>query len=431
MSKEVGFSYENSLVSGREVDSGLKKIKDFQGVLREESKKMYESEYAALNLVLDHEMHVRVKKMANSIRKAALLVVVGIGGSNLGMQAVEQLVRGKMGNETKDTKIVYADTVDSDEIYEIKFMIEHAVEKGKKVILNCITKSGTTTETIANFLSLLEVMKKERNYRKNVVITTDFHSPLWEKAKSEGYDVLEIPQEVGGRYSVLSPVGLFPLALAGIDIEELVKGARDFRSSALKNYRNSSSLSAIVRHSHVERGQTIQDLFLFGNDFKSLGKWYRQLFAESLGKGCDAEGKKCVGLTPTYSIGTTDMHSIAQLYLGGPFDKLTHFVRLERNRNKLKLPNKSEFSNILPYLSGKRYEEVMKAIYAGVTKSFAMGKRPFCEIILKDKSPYSIGQFLMMQMMEVMYLGRLMGVNVFDQPDIESYKEETRRILSK
>lgn len=432
--KGVSFSYEHSFVSIKDISRLTKKLAVFQKELRDSASHGYHTKYAALNTPSDHEIEKYIEWLVHTIRsgKPELLVVVGIGGSNLGTMAVHQIVKGKLSNDLdRDLKVLYADTVDADEIADVKRVMEQVLKSGKKVVLNCVTKSGTTIETLANFMVLLDVLKRyDSNYKKSVVITTDLDSNLAKIAQEEGYFLLPIPSQVGGRYSVLTGVSLFPLALAGISVRELLSGALAARKEIMNSVVNSASKSACVRYIHARKGHTIQDLFLFGNDFKSLGKWYRQLYAESLGKGCNSEGKLCLGITPSYSIGTTDMHSIAQLYLGGPFDKFTTFVSVTKNKEALKVPS-SEFGKLLPYLKGKRFESIMGAVYAGVLASFAEKKRPFTEFIFSDKSPQTIGYFLYLQMVEVMYLAHLLGVNPFDQPDIESYKEATRQALSR
>ena len=151
---------------------------------------------------------------------------------------------------------------------------------------------------------------------------------------------------------------------------------------------------------------------------------------ESIGKEFDVNQKRVFeGITPTVSIGSTDLHSMAQLYLGGPADKFTTFVRMARNRAVVTIPNLPEYASLVKGVQAKSLSEVMDAILTGVQRAFQKGKRPFVEIILPDKSASSIGQFLQMKEMEMMYLGHMLGVNPFDQPNVESYKRETRMIL--
>ena len=196
--------------------------------------------------------------------------------------------------------------------------------------------------------------------------------------------------------------------------------------------KNPAAISAAIQYLHYESGKNISDLFLFANDLESLGKWCRQLMAESLGKEFNKKGETVnIGITPVISMGSTDLHSMAQLYLGGPNDKFTMFLRVENSNSQVKLPNLREYSKLVNGIQGKSLESIMSAIMEGTKAAFRKGKRPFMEVKLPCKSEYYIGQFLQFKMIETIYLGFLLGVNPFDQPNVESYKEETRKILQK
>ena len=194
------------------------------------------------------------------------IIVIGIGGSNLGTIAVFESVKGKLHNQLTDkTKILFADTVDSDTLAQISILMEKTLRSGKKILLNVVTKSGTTTETIANFQVLLNILKKhKKNYKDFIVATTDKGSKLYDLAELEKFQILEIPKKVGGRYSVFSAVGLFPLSVAGINIDKLLKGAADMRDTCLnKNIlKNPAAISAVILYLHKE-SRNINDNFIF------------------------------------------------------------------------------------------------------------------------------------------------------------------------
>jgi glucose-6-phosphate isomerase len=153
--------------------------------------------------------------------------------------------------------------------------------------------------------------------------------------------------------------------------------------------------------------------------------------AESIGKEFNKKGEKVnVGMTPTVSIGSTDLHSMAQLYLGGPYDKFTTFVGIKNNRSRLKVPSVEGYSDLVSEIQGKSLMDIMDATLEGTKAAFRSGKRPFIQITLPDKSEYSVGQMLQLKMLEIIYLGKLLGLNPFDQPNVESYKKETRKILA-
>ena len=425
--KEVYFSYKNSLVVRSELELHFKKLEKEIKNLQITSLTGYDNERSSINLPKDKKMLNQVKELVNKKLKLkpSCLVVVGIGGSNLGTVAVQEALLGKLYNLSSKIKILYADTVDSDSMKEIISVIEPILKNNGNVLINCISKSGTTTETIANFEVMLNILKKyKKDYEKYVVVTSDEGSKLWSLAKEKGFDLLAIPKLVGGRYSVFSPVGLFPLGILGLNIDKLLDGAKamviDCLSTKL-NY-NIAAQSAIVQYINYKKGKNISDLFLFSNDLESIGKFSRQLLAESLGK--DSKG-----ITPTVSIGSTDLHSLGQLYLGGPYDKITTFVSLRKNKFNIEVSKINGFSGLVNNIEGKKLSAIMDAILNGVKTSFVKGKRPFMEIVLEDKSEKVIGGVLQFKMIEVMYLGYLLNVNPFDQPNVEAYKVETRKLL--
>ncbi len=434
--KELKFNYSNSLISQKEINELEKRLQLEIEQMNLAVTKGYKDDRASINLPDDKENLKKVKTLIKNKLKLnpKYLIVVGIGGSNLGTIAAQEALLGKLYNQTNpDLKVLYADTVDTDSINDIITIVEPILKKGDNIIINCISKSGGTTETIANFEVLVDVLRKyKKHLEQYIIVTTDKDSKFWNFAIANSFDVLEIPNKVGGRYSVFSSVGLFPLGMLGIDIDELLKGAKFMRDKclnlALEN--NPSALSASLIYQHKLNGISIHDLFLFSSDLESIGKWYRQLMAESLGKEFNKEKKRVFeGITPIISIGSTDLHSMAQLYLGGPYDKLTTFVKVYKNKEIVNIPNYPEFSELVKCIQTKPLSDIMDAILIGVQRAFTKGKRPFIEIILPDKKPFSIGQFLQLKEMEIMYLGYLLGVNPFDQPNVESYKKETRRIL--
>ena len=434
--KQLELSDKGSLISDTELDESAKKLQIEIEQMKKATQLHYDDDHASINLPFDNEAVSKVKTLINNKKtfQPEYLIVVGIGGSNLGTIAVQEAILGKVYNQLNpDIKVLYADTVDTDLIADIVSIIEPVLQKGGNILINGISKSGGTTETIANFEVLVDVVKKHKeDYQKYIVATTDKDSKFWNLAIEKGFDTLEIPKKVGGRFSVFSSVGLFPLGFLGIDIDELLNGARAMRDRCLHHELNDNPavLSASLVYLYSKKGKNMHDLFLFSTDLESVGKWYRQLMGESIGKEYDREQNQVFnGITPTVSIGSVDLHSMAQLYLGGPYDKFTTFVRVEENKSDARVPDFHEYSQLVNGIQGKQLSEIMNAILTGVQTAFTKGKRPFVEIVIPDKSAFSIGQFLQFKMMEMMYLGFLMGVNPFDQPNVEAYKVETRKIL--
>jgi glucose-6-phosphate isomerase len=436
--KGISFSFEAALVPHERIVQSAERLRPEIRNMAAAVSKGYSDDRASINLCDDRSMLSKVERaVRDKLRlKPEYLVVVGIGGSSLGTMAVQEAVLGKLYDQlTPSTRVLYADTVDSDYLNNILALVEPALKSESNIVLCIVSKSGTTTETVANAEVLIESLRKHsKNYQKCVVVISDKDSKLWKIALREGFNVLETPERVGGRYSVFSPVGLFPLGVLGINIGELLAGAKSMRDACVDTNveRNPAAMSATVQYVHHEVGRSISDVFLFANDLESLGKWCRQLMAESLGKEFSKEGAMVnVGMTPTVSIGSTDLHSMAQLYLGGPCDKFTTFVSVENNNSRVNVPRLQGYSRLVGGIQGKSLADIMHAILEGTKEAFRKGGRPFMEIGLPCKSEYFLGQFLQFKMMETMYLAYLLDVNPFDQPNVESYKEETRKILQK
>lgn len=440
MCPDIIFDYERtSLIEDKALDDKLKKLLDEVARLNEISKKGYETEYASINLPYDEGSIKRIKDMIGDKEKLHpnILIVIGIGGSNLGTIAVHEAVCGQYYNDKNPkVKVYYPDTVDSDKINDIMQIAEKALRTDDEILINVVSKTGTTTETAALFEMFLKLLKKYRplNYQEYVVATTDRGSRLYDLALEKDFDILEIPKNVGGRYSVFSAVGLFPLGMLGLEIDKLIEGARKIMGRCLETdpYKNPAALSAAVTSAHIDRGKNINDMFIFSSDLAAIGSWYRQLMGESLGKEWDRthETKINAGMTPTVSIGSTDLHSVAQLYLGGPRDKLTTFIKVKKNRHKVIIPEEDEGDLLIENIAGRGLQEIMSAIFEGVRIAFSEQRRPYVTIELKDKSEKSIAELLQFKMMEMIYLGYLLRVNPFDQPNVEAYKKETKRILS-
>jgi glucose-6-phosphate isomerase len=436
--KDIAFSFEDAMIPQQSIFETAEKLRPEIRNMANAISEGYETDMASLYLPHDRLMLDKIRQVVgeNLKLKPVYLIVAGIGGSNLGTIAVQEAVLGKLYNElTTSTKVLYADTVDSDSICNIIKLVEPVFEKGGNIILNVASKSGATTETIANAEVFIDLLRRHRKDYKNCIsVASDENSELWNVAVSEGFNVLEIPKKVGGRYSVFSPVSLFPLGLLRINIERLLDGARSMKKVCIdtNTENNPAATSAIIQYLHYRSGKNISALFLFANDLESLGKWCRQLMAESLGKEFNNEGKIVnMGITPVVSIGSTDLHSMAQLYLGGPYDKFTTFISVEKINSQINVPRLKGYSKLVHGIQGKSLEGIMSAIVEGTKAAFRKGRRPFLEVKLPSKSEYFIGQFLQFKMMETIYLGYLLNVNPFDQPNVESYKEETRKILQK
>ena len=396
----------------------------------------YSTVYASLNAPFDKEGIAQIEAVIKQKKslKPTMLIVIGIGGSSLGVRAIQQALYGALYNELNpETTIYYAESTDSDAISAITILLKKELGGGGRVLLNVISKSGTTTETVANFEYFLELLKTYQpdDYYDYVVVTSQENSPLWQYAQKHAITRLPINKNIGGRYSVFTAVGLFPLGVIGVDIAGLCKGAcLAVKNGISSEPDNSAVVSAVIAYLQYMQGYTIHDLFLFSADLTGVGQWYRQLVGESLGKKHDKQGELVeIGITPTVSIGSNDLHSVAQLYLGGPRDKYTTFVKVEKNKTTIVVPPFKSGNAQMDSSASKPMHTIMDAIFQGTQRAYRNDKRPFVTLVVPEKSPQAIGYFLQFKMIEIMYMGYLFDINPFDQPQVELYKKETRKIL--
>jgi glucose-6-phosphate isomerase len=432
--------YENSARVGEaQLKETAARIEPYREYLNQMlSHDRYDAHECSVNLPIDQNLIGQVKdvKKKKAGKKLKYLVVIGIGGSSLGAKAVYDALYGGFDliEPGRFPKIMFLET--NDPLYLEKFCaFLKTVKTPEEILLNAISKSGTTTETVAN-LEIIGAAFKEQfgdaALHDRLVVTTDENSRLWNLAKTKKITLLPIPEAVGGRYSVFSPAGLFPLHAAGVDLDSFCEGAAVMRKNCIENdlNQNPALISAALLYLNAGAGKTINDNFFFAPQLESLGKWYRQLMGESIGKEQDREGSIVhAGLTPTVSIGSTDLHSVGQLYLGGPQDKFTTFVWVRNVPDPMPLPDELFTDNLVENLNNKSAQKIMEAILEGTKAAYSHKELPFMENVLPEISAFTLGEYLQYKMVEMMYLGRLFGVNTFDQPNVELYKKETRKIL--
>src|SRR3989344_3498296 len=426
----IKFEYKESsgILLGEldEIIESLRKYRERLHMMADEGG--YAAPESSINLPSDEGMHNEIEAVAAKFKTSTLkyIVHIGIGGSVLGTQAIYEALLGSYDALVPNRlpKIIFIDTNCSGMIKTIRDLFR-VLQNPEEVVIHVVSKSGTTTETIANF-EIIYAFLKERfgEVKSRVVVTTDRGSKLWTAGETQGFTCLPIPQNVGGRYSVLSAAGILSLSLAGIDAHALREGASKMREICLSGNieENIALISAAILYHHYQKGISIHNSFFFGPELESLGKWYRQLLAESIGK----EGK---GILPIVSIGSNDLHSVAQLYLGGPANIFTTFVRVEDGTAGIKVPTTPMFSGLVPGIAAKDFSEIGNAIYGGVLAAYKKRALPFVEIIFPEISAKTLGAYVQFKMIETMYLAHLLAVNAFDQPNVEEYKAETRRML--
>lgn len=399
----------------------------------------YSADESSINLPSDTELLRCSAELRDKLSGPELKVVlvIGIGGSDLGTRAVYDAVHGHFDaiDPGRTPRIIFLNTNDPELIERTISYLLRYVRRAEEIVIECVSKSGGTTETIANLEIIMSALVGHiRDLPTRVVIVTDEGSRLWDMAEQKGTFLLPIPKKVGGRFSVLSPVGIFPLLASGSNAPALLQGAQRMRDRCLSSdlSTNPAAVGATSIFSNFKKGRTINDNFFFHVELESLGKWYRQLMGESLGKEHDLEGNVVnTGITPTTSIGSIDLHSVAQLYIGGPRDKFTTFVSAPSKMvGPHRVPEQLFFPGMVESISGKDAETLIEAIYKGTTAAYAKRDLPFMEIVLPEINEFHLGEYVQLKMIEMMFLGRLLNVNTFDQPAVEEYKTETKKVLA-
>ncbi|MGB8468511.1 MAG: hypothetical protein WCE21_05955 [Candidatus Babeliales bacterium] len=381
-------------------------------------------------LPFDNAMHAIIAQCAADIRlqEPALIIAIGIGGSQLGASALYTALQCTIAHAYVP-ELLFADTFDVLHMERIIKRMHDLLRVGKKVIIVGVTKSGTTAETVANMQVCIDQLKLyDTSWREAVVVITDPGSPLDIYAQQATLMRLPIPLAVGGRYSVFSAAGLFVCALVGIDIDQLCAGARDITQLLFDQPDLHDAIRmALFKYQAYCAGCVVHDYFMFCPALAGVGAWWRQLAGESLGK-VDAQGN-AVALVPTVSVGTTDLHSIAQRYLGGAHTIATTFVSVDQMPIDYTITARG-VTTVVPSLVDQSLQSLMRAALQATMHAYDAVGIPYTHVQLTTLKPYYLGQFLQLSLLEMVYLGSLLGVNPFDQPHVELYKTQMRKILA-
>ncbi len=366
-------------------------------------------------------------------------VVLGIGGSALGPMAVQQAINHPFYNELPRIRrggfprLYVADNVDPEKLHYLFDVVDI-----KNSVFNVISKSGSTSETMSQFMiikeMLEEVLGKEES-KKHIVCTTDSEKGnLIKIAKEEGYKTFIIPSDVGGRFSELTPVGLLPAAFCGVDIEEMLAGAA-FMDELCKNddiYKNPAYIFAILNYIAMEKGKPMSVMMPYADSLKYISDWYAQLWAESLGKKLDNDGNVVnVGPTPIKALGVTDQHSQVQLYTEGPFDKLVVFLGVEHYKAEIKIPKIYGDIPSLGFLGGVTQNQLIQ--YEQMATEYALLKsgKMNMTITLPEVNEFTLGELLYLFEVATAFAGELMNINAFDQPGVEEGKNATYALFGR
>src|SRR5690554_6765297 len=376
---------------------------------------------------------------ANKIKdRFDAFVVLGIGGSALGPIAVQQALNHMHYNELSKEdrggypRLYVVDNVDPERMDALFDVIDI-----EKTAFNVITKSGSTSETMSQFLIIQDMLKTKLGdkYQDHIIATTDAENGnLIKIAKQEGFKTFFIPRGVGGRFSELTPVGLLPAAVCGIDIEELLAGAAyaDELSSVDNVYENMAYMAATLQYLAMKAGKNISVMMPYADSLKYMADWYAQLWAESLGKRYDLEGKEVfVGQTPVKALGVTDQHSQVQLYTEGPFDKVITLIGVENYRSKVTISSGCEKYPNVSFLSGHTMNELIKAEMLATEYALAKNKRLNNMIMLPRVDAHTVGQLLMFFMMQTAFIGAMLNIDTYNQPGVEEGKNATYALLGR
>ncbi len=361
-------------------------------------------------------------------------VVLGIGGSALGPIAVHNALNHLRWNELEKRngpKLYVEDNIDPERMASLLDVIDM-----KRTCFNVITKSGKTAETMSQYLIVSDLLKKEvgEGWQNHVIATTDKETGnLIRIGKQEGFRMFVIPDGVGGRFSELSPVGLLPAAVCGIDIRAMLDGAAamDARCKSADVWQNPALLEAALQYIATEdRNANIQVVMPYADSLKTMADWFCQLWAESLGKNKTRKNMAVnCGQTPTKALGVTDQHSQLQLYTEGPFDKVVTFLKVESFRNEMEIPHGCAEYPDVAFLGGKTLNRLLDAELQGTEFALYQAGRMNQTVILPEVNANTVGQLLFFFEMATAYMGELLDIDAFNQPGVETSKIASFAVL--
>ena len=375
----------------------------------------------------DREEFDRIKAAAEKIRKDSdVLIVIGIGGSYLGAKAAIDFLSGPFFNYNSSTQIFFAgNSISPNYLKELLKTIE-----GKDVSVNIISKSGTTTEPAIAFRIFKEYLEKKygkEEAKKRIFATTDkARGALKNLADKEGYETFVVPDDVGGRFSVLTAVGLLPIAVCGADIDKLMQGAKDAKDlySSENLEENDCYKYAAIRNLFYKNGKTVEMLVNYEPELQYLIEWWKQLFGES-------EGKDQKGIFPAGASFSTDLHSMGQYIQDGLRNLFETVLYVENSKDDIVLGTDAENVDGLNFLSGKTVDFVNKKAFEGTLLAHTDGGVPNLVIKLKALDEYTLGQLFYFFEKACGISGYMLGVNPFNQPGVESYKKNMFALLGK
>ncbi len=430
MSVKFNTKYLEAFISNHELEAIVPQVKAAHGTLHE--KNGLGNDFLGwldLPVNYDKEEFSRIKDCAKKIcSNSDIFIVIGIGGSYLGARAAIEFLKSQYYNSIKkDTPDIYfvGNDISSDHLSEILQLCE-----GKDVSINMISKSGTTTEpaiAFRLFRNYLEHRYGKEASRERIYCTTDkVKGTLKKLADTEGYETFVVPDDIGGRFSVLTAVGLLPIAVSGADIDMLMQGASTAVEAFNDDKLNSNDCYkyAAVRNILYRKGKKIEVLASYEPRFTMMSEWFKQLFGES-------EGKDHKGLFPASVIFSTDLHSMGQFIQDGSRDIFETVVKINKTKTNLIIENSDEDIDGLNFLSGKSIQYVNEKAFLGTVLAHSDGQVPNAVIEIDDISEFSLGYLIFFFEKACAMSAYLLGVNPFNQPGVEEYKKNMFALLGK
>ncbi|MBQ8300209.1 MAG: glucose-6-phosphate isomerase [Clostridia bacterium] len=378
----------------------------------------------------DKDEFSRIKVAAKNIQESCdIFVVIGIGGSYLGARAAIEFVKSPVYNNlpNKKTPDIYfaGNSISASSLNDLLKICE-----GKDVCINVVSKSGTTTEPAVAFRvfrALLEEKYGKEGAKKRIFATTDKAKGTLKKFSDEnGYETFVVPDDVGGRFSVLTAVGLLPIAVAGIDIDSMMKGAQDARVAySNEDIESNDCLKYVaIRNILLRKGKSVEILAAYEPAAQMLCEWWKQLFGES-------EGKDKKGIYPSSVIFSTDLHSLGQFIQDGSRIMFETVLDIKKSNDELLIPFDPNNVDKLNFLSGKDLDYVNHTAMLGTLFAHSDGDVPNIVLELDDRSEYSFGYLIYFFELACAISGYTLGVNPFNQPGVESYKKNMFALLGK
>jgi glucose-6-phosphate isomerase len=442
----IRFDYNGAMaeVVGRKHGVTLKELEGLKArgaeIHKDLMRRRKNQELGFYDLPFDDVLVAAIQQYARGLRGVENFVVLGIGGSALGPICLHTALAHNYHNLLPAAKrrgfprLFVLDNSDPEILARLLDVVDL-----KKTLFNVVTKSGTTPETMSQLMVAVELIKRKigpKALKKHIVATTDVAKGLLRPfCDANELASFVVPDNVGGRFSVFTAVGLLPAAVEGIAIDRLLAGAREMaqRCTRPDMMKNPAYLNAAIHYLlDTRRGKTVSVMMPYANALRDVADWYRQIWAESLGKANDVHGRKVfAGQTPVKALGATDQHSQAQLYVEGPNDKVFNLVQTETFRAKCPIPRTFRDVPDLAYLKGHDMGALINAELDATEFALAKAKRPSVRFVMDAITPENVGGLLYLLEVQTAFAGGLYEIDAFNQPGVEEGKKATAALMGR